>query len=509
MTGNENNDFQLLEEKIYIINDEVYLNADKNRRKETAVHDIVFLNGRIIFALKSGDVFSITSRLTDILLRIDLHEYQDRSCKYCRLEVIGNDLYVSYGRKIFKNNVNDCCQIPDIEHSGGYIYDISRTEDKGCSALLINYRDKKINGANHSVVYMLNNFITNNISELKTIEHTTTSQGFKGWNRFSEPFNRGSAVYLTANINDNLEEAGLYLFSCEAVWDGEKERYICLKCVKNAEECFGNRHIMSVERALFFKYNNREYVATTSIDRCVEILDITGTEANLIYHIDEHTDGVTCMDVIDENTIYTSHYSGEVCRWTKSENVWKCKTIAKPHSNEWVWVIKHAKLVDTDYMIASSYDHNISITNAKSGKFEILEGCKGRVKAFDFLNNNSIVAAYDYKIDDKDKFSVHVFKNIDFTTGIAESTVIYNSPAYVQCMCTDKDNLYLVVNQDAHLHTVMFPNQAVFRLSQLTDSDNKVNINAVLIGNIDNLNHHRSDTMFFFHCQAVPFRQRL
>lgn len=448
MTGNENdNDFQLSEKRIYIINDKVYRNADENRKKETAVHDIVFLKGQIIFALKSGDIFSINYGLNTINLIMNLHGYKDSSCKFCRLEVISDNLYVSYGRKIFKYNSDYCFQISDIEHSGGYIYDISRIEDEGCSALLINYRDKKINNANYSVVYMLD-LITNNIVELKTIEHTTTSQGFKGWNKFSEPFNHGSDVYLTANINDNIEEAGLYLFSFEAIWDEDEEEYISLKCVKNAEECFGNRHIMSIERALYFAYNNRKYVATTSVDRCIEVLDITGTEANLIYHIEGHTDGVTCMDVINDKKIYTSHYSGEVCRWIKSQNGWKCKTIAKPHSNEWVWVIKHAKLADTDYMIASSYDHNISITNAKSGKFEILEGCKGRVKAFDLLNNNSIVAAYDYKIDDKDKFSVHVFKNVDFTTGIAESTVIYDSPAYIQCMCTDKNNLYLVVNQD-------------------------------------------------------------
>lgn len=480
MTGNENNDFQLSEEKVYLINDEVYLNADENRRKETAVHDIVLLNDQIIFSLKSGDVFSITYNLKNISQIIDLYEYKDSSCKYCRLEVIGNDLYVSYGRKIFKYNSDYCFQISDIEHSGGYIYDISRIEDKGCFTLLINYRDKKINDAKHSVVYMLN-FITNDTSELKTIEHTTTSQGFKGWNKFSEPFNYGSAVYLTANINDNIEEAGLYLFSFEAIWDDEEEEYICLKCVKNAEECFGNRHIMSIERALHFVYNSREYVATTSIDRCVEILDITGTEANLIYHIEGHTDGVTCMDVINDKIIYTSHYSGEVCRWNKSENGWKCKTIAKPHSNEWVWVIKRAKLADTDYMIASSYDHNISITNAKSGKFEILEGCKGRVKAFDFLNNNSIVAVYDYKIDDKDKFSVHVFKNVDFTTGIAESTVIYDSPAYIQCMCTDNDNLYLVVNQDSRGN--------VYCINKNTLINDKDNMNI-----FSNLNHKISQS---------------
>ncbi len=451
ITGNKNNDFKLFKKDKYIINDKVYLNADENRRKETAVHDIVLLNDKIIFSLKSGDVFSIAYNLKNISKIIDLHEYQDSSCKYCRLEVIGNDLYVSYGRKIFKYNNDYCFQIHDTDYSGGYIYDISRIEDNGYSVLLINYRDKKINDAKYSIVYMFD-FINDDIRELKTIEHTTTSQGFKGWNKFSEPFNNGSAVYLTANINDNIEEAGLYLFSFEAVWDNEKEEYICLKCVKNAEECFGNRHIMSIERALHFEYNGREYVATTSIDRCVEILDITGTEANLIYHIEGHTDGVTCMDVIDENTIYTSHYSGEVCKWTSKNGCWKCKTIAKPHSNEWVWVIKHTKLADTDYMIASSYDHNISITDAKSGKFEILKGCKGRVKAFDFLNNNSIVAAYDYKTDDKDNFSVHVFKNIDFTTGIAESTVIYDSPAYVQCMCTDTDNLYLVVNQYSRIN---------------------------------------------------------
>lgn len=439
IVNNKNNDFQILKNKSYSINE------DKNLKRETAVHDIVILDNKIIFSLKNGGIFSADYSLEEISIIINLHEYKDSSCKYCRLEVIDNELYIAYERKIFKQNVGCCSPIHNIEHSDGYIYDISRVKNNRCSAILINYRNKKINNSDSSVVYMLDT-ISNNSSKLVQIEHTITSQGFKGWNKFSEPFNHDSTVYLTANINDAPEEAGLYLFSFKAVRNKDCKS---LKCVRNAEECFGNSHIMSVERALFFKYNKREYIATTSIDRCVEILDVSGTEANLIYHIEGHTNGIPCMDIINENTIYTSHYSGEVCRWIKTNNTWKCKTIVKVHSNEWVWVIKHAKQADIDYMIAGSYDHNISITNAVLGKSVIMYGCKGRIKSLDLLNENSVITAYDYKMNNKNKFAVHIFKNIDFTTGIAENIVIYDSPAYIQCMCTDKDNLYLVVNQDS------------------------------------------------------------
>lgn len=476
----ENNDFRISMKQSYNIN-----NID-NSMQETAVHDIVLLGNKIIFALKNGRAFSANYSLKEISLIIDLYEHKDSSCKYCRLEVIGDTLYIAYGRKIFRKDDGRCLLICNIEHSDGYIYDISRVKDRSCSAILINYRNKKINNSDFSVVYMFN-FITNDISELKKIEHTKTSQGFKGWNRFSEPFNHGRDVYLTANINDAPEEAGFYLLSFEAVWDFDKNCKI-LRCVRNAEECFGNSHIMSVERALFFKYNTHKYVATTSIDRCVEILDVSGTEANLIYHIDGHTNGIPCIDVINENTIYTSHYSGEVCMWTKSNNNWKCETIVKAHSNEWVWVIKHARQANIDYIIAGSYDHNISITNAKSGRCSIMYGCKGRVKSLDLLNESSVVAAYDYKMNNENKFVVHVFKNIDFTTGIAENIVIYNSPAYIQCMCTDEANLYFVVNQNSR------SNVYCINKNKLVNDDDNMEIFSGIYHKIGELDNSRNNS---------------
>lgn len=144
----ENNDFRILMKQSYNINDIV------NSIQETAVHDIVLWDNKIIFALKNGKVFSVDYELGKISLIIDLYEYKDSSCKYCRLEVIGDTLYIAYGHKIFRQDNGCCSLICNIEHSDGYIYDISRVKNSSCSAILINYRNKKINNSNFSVIYV-------------------------------------------------------------------------------------------------------------------------------------------------------------------------------------------------------------------------------------------------------------------------------------------------------------------------------------------------------------------
>ncbi|MCM1133534.1 MAG: hypothetical protein NC340_08690 [Ruminococcus flavefaciens] len=456
----ENNDIAIKSLRQYSISDGIYASENTEKQRMKIINDIDLFNGKIVFSLNSGDVFSADYELNNISRIMNLSEKLGHFCKCSRIAVSENDLYVSYGNCIFRNTA-ECCFLID-DDKNGYIHDICTVKDDDLTAVLVNYRNKIIDNIQSSVVYKLDDYCSDNpvIEELYCAPHMQTSQGFQGFNKFSPAFDSGKSVYLTANINDASEEAGLYLFSFETGYyynDEGEEEYTALVCTQCAEKRYGNRHIMSIERALYFQYNNRYYVVTTSIDRSVEILDTTGTEYTLIYHISGHTDGITCMDVIDEKTIYTSHYSGEVCRWVWDDrrNSWKCRIIAKT-SNAWLWVVKHGikeitkndKKIKRKYIISSSYDHNIYITNSVSGTYATLEGCRGRIKSFDFIGENSIITAYDYKQDNKNKYAVHIFRNIDFESGKAEKQFVFESPSLVRCIYSCGDYVYLVMNSN-------------------------------------------------------------
>lgn len=303
-------------------------------------------------------------------------------------------------------------------------------------------------------------FCANCINELKRLPHSSGSQGFTGWNKFSPAFNGESSLSLTANINDALDDAGLYLFTFESIYDDEDEEYIGLKCVENGCEIYGNKHIMSIERALHFNYNDIDYVATTGVDTNVEIMS-EGMDYNLIYHLPGHTKGITSMCIVDERTIYTGHYSGEVCRWSKTNhvNMWKCRIVSNPHSDKWVWIVKNFRQNEQNYIIAGSYDHNISITDAKSGKYTILSGCKGRVKTFDFIKN-SIVAAYDYKENGVNKNELVLFKDVDFASGKCKSIKRINAPGMIRCVYCFNNYIYAIINRDSQSYIYQITNSS-------------------------------------------------
>lgn len=434
--------------KQYNLLDSVYMFAADDRKKRARIQDIcIWGNDHILFSVSCGDVFSVDAELSNIpVLKLSLCSEGDEYSRFCRVKSNGNDFYVSYGNKVYKNKIEQCLTMPMAK---GCIYDFLLVNIESCLTVLVNFRGDKNNSEGAvSVIYKFDEVQFDNsescfIKSFREENHSVSSQGFTGWNRFSSLLDDCSCAYLCANTNDDSMTPSVYKLSFEPVYDEDDE----VEDIKvEYEAVFGNKHIMSVECVLPFTYNERKYLATSSTDRSVEILDISATENTLIYHLPGYTDGVTCMKVVDDKTIYTSHYSGEVCKWHKNKaNKWLCTIMSKPHTN-WVWIVDCACTESERYIVGGSYDHSVSLTNDRTGNSLVLDGCKGHIKAMEIIDN-SIIAAYDYKGDKTPVYELAVFSNVDF----AESKKHYQfieapGNGFVRCMKRIGDELFLCVN---------------------------------------------------------------
>lgn len=419
----------------------------RSKREQCAIQDMVLYNGKLVFACKNGDVFATDTELKSMRRLYDLSEHAGGLFDMCKTELTGSVLCLSYGRKLFFSDGESLCETALPTLDGEYIYDIAAVSANGCRGIVINLR-----GAKRSRV-MLYDLGKESFLTLADRVHSVSSQGFFGYTNFSPAFDKKRAVYLATELNDTEEEAGLYLFTFNAEYDLDKEEYVGLEPASNVAAIYGSRHTMAVLRALRFEYNGISYVTTTSMDRSVEIL-MEGTDYNLIYHLPGHTDGVTSLAVIDENTIYTAHYCGEVCRWRKQKNgEWKCRLTVKPHSDKWVWTVKHLARTDVNYMVAGSYDHNISVTDDLTGEIRILDSCNGWVKSLDFIDDNTIVTAHDFKEKDGAHFELCVLR-IFPEAGRVKSKKYPAPHSFSRYVKVYDGSVYVIVNTAENAHPV-------------------------------------------------------
>lgn len=422
----------------------VYMFATKERRKRTRVQSIChYVNDQILFSLNCGDVFSVDTELkTNPALKISLCPDDTGYSKFSCINSLGENFYVSYGNKIFKNNRDNCLSMPE-DTENGCIYDFVLMENEDCVSLIVNFRgDKNNSNGTKSILYKFNELLFDEDGEIEKIReelHSSSSQGFKGWNNFSALTNDSLSLYLCANITDDIFTPGVYKLTFEPIYDDDGEIIdITANGTASYEPIFGNRHIMSVECVLPFVYKGKQYLATSSTDRSVEVMDVSSTENLLLYRLPGHTDGVTCMKVIDDSTIYTCHYSGEVCKWRKIKNKWKCTVMAKPHTN-WVWAVDVAyDELNNAYIVGASYDHNISLTDSVTGEYRLLKGCKGNIKTFEVVGNR-IITAYDYKENGQTKYEIGIFDNIFDKDKYNLFKIMLPEDGYVRCMCQNNE----------------------------------------------------------------------
>ncbi len=401
--------------KQHNIMNSVYMFAPKERKIRARVQSICqYVNDQILFSMNCGDVFSVDTELNTIpVLKLSLCKENDNYSRFSCIKSDGDDFYVSYGNKIYKNSSDNYCKISNVE---GCIYDIALIKNEDYACIIANFREDINSNGTKSVIYKLNvlQFVDsekNSIIEIKTETHVLSSQGFAGWNRFASSSDDNTCIYLCANINDNSVNPGVYKLEFKSKYDDDGEVTDIINTLY--ESTYGNKHIMSVECVLPFTYERVKYLATASTDRSIEIMDISKPENNiLIYQLPGHTDGVTCMKVIDENTIYTCHYSGEVCKWRcNKQKKWKCTIMEKPHTN-WVWAVDALSTPTGQYIVGASYDHNISITDDKTGEYTILKGCRGSIKAFAVVDDDTIIASYECREGEKSIHKIGIFYQI-------------------------------------------------------------------------------------------------
>ena len=390
-----------------------------NKRNKN-IQCIVNWNDKLIICTKCGDVYVCEIDLSEICLFTSFDEIIDASKSYCMATVCHNSLYISYGMKI-RQFIDSSTPKEEKELSqteNNFIRDIGSIGIKNANRteyLFINIRgmisDQNLDS---SGVFWCVDF--QEIKPLLIQEHSTTKQGFKGWNRFSASNENSEyvykyAIYLSANIEDTQNEAGFWEISL-TYQDNLYPRII---------PQYGNQHRMSVEYVLPFEYAMQHYVATGSIDRSTEIIKTDGGEAAFIRHLSGHTDGIHYLDIVSDNKFFTAHYSGEVCVWEYIDRIrqWKCRHAIQAHRH-WVWETKHIDHERDTFILSCSYDHRISVINEATEKTWHITEPKGRILSFEVFDN-FVIAAYDYNNLQNEKRQsnavLQVFKIDDYAKG--------------------------------------------------------------------------------------------
>ena len=363
------------------------------------INDIVSLNGNhIIIGFNNGYFFF--DHLYDWQsensgMRIYHARKLFNELGICRLSVGNNEVYASCGKTIgrFKLDDNSKLTAKGTETIADDIFQFTDKEILDIAVfneyLLINTAfESKANKKSSVYAVPISAFDDiNSFAEKMQIvyqrEYSTSSKGFKGWVNFSEQFE--NVIYLTANIEDAPEDAGLLRISAQ---NNEGE----IKFI--ASECYATRHTMKVNCALPFTYSNKHYIATGSNDRSIQILQADGGEITMLYHLLGHDNGVHTLDIVNDNKIITADYSGEVCAWEKRNSLWKCTHCLSLHSG-WVWQTKHISYKDSGYIISCSYDNTITVVNDTTEELicRITEPT-GRVLTFGMLNDTLLLIGY-------------------------------------------------------------------------------------------------------------------
>lgn len=402
LTGDDSGEIRLWEYEIDHGVFRMYEIGSKNLKSDGKVSvkvlDIADFKGKIYISTEGGGVWSFccdSESITEPQRENIIFDVENSKSYPCRLAVYNDNLYCSMGG-IIKKTSNINTNFSDYHNlCSVMIVDIAAVNLGYGEVLLVNF-EKAIDKVNKSSMVIS---IKEN-TEYSIIERMHDGRtGFKGWNSFSDVHEH--EVYLTSNIEDSPESAGLLKILCHSGEDYSGVDY------------FGNNHSMSVNCAVCFSYNHKDYIATGSTERSVEILNAEPDGGTLLYHLDGHDNGIHYIDVVNNNEIYAAHYSGEVSKWVNSGSGWQCKEVWAPHTF-WVWECRCVSIDGKKYVISCSYDKTISVIDLQKNKVIIsITEPTGRVLSFGFLSDDVILTGYD---DSKGKTTLQSFK-IDYSAG--------------------------------------------------------------------------------------------
>lgn len=370
-----------------------------------SVRDIVKFFGKIYVSTDCGVCrFCADGDLSKTSCKEIIVSTKDSKPQPCKLTVNGRNLYCSFGKTVKKIS-NDGIVANYYEFESGSIIDVAAVDFGFGEVILTNIQDIDTDGKRFSKVIAVKNhneyLVASKLHDGRT--------GFKGWKSFSEMYNNNT--YLAADIEDAPDMPGLLKISCFGITEFQGADY------------YGNHHSMSVNCAVCFNFNNRDYIATGSTERSVEILETQFDGGTLLEHLDGHDNGIHYIDVVNDKEIYAAHYSGEVSKWFDSGNGWRCVQVWAPHTF-WVWECRYINVDGTGYIVSCSYDKTISVINERTGDIIKITEPISRVLSFGFLSDDTILIGYN---DEQRKTLLRTFK-IDYAessyTALPESKAL-------------------------------------------------------------------------------------
>lgn len=296
------------------------------------------------------------------------------------------------------------------------IFDMTTRLKNDKTILLISANSKENQGENYySKIFYAN--VSEGLTDETNLEIVDGSRrkcesGFKGYNNFSLRY--GEKLYVCIYL-DNPAIPDIYEIEIDVgKWETEK---ITARLI----ECNVDSHDMSVECAIpLVLPNHMEGIATSGIDRTIDIISFHQKDTSIFAHLPGHFNGIHGMDYY-EGTIFAAMYSGAVSAWKKNEKnqKWDCTHVYPVHKyNEWVWEVKHYIYNHVSYLVSCSYDNTIiilrpdteeiicRITKEYTNNAGLLKD--GKVYSIVPLSNGNIIAACGnflklFKIDYENK----------------------------------------------------------------------------------------------------------
>lgn len=362
------------------------------------------------FVLKNGNAYWLS---TDTLETPKCFYYGNMSEKMCAITLDDNDLYISCGKKIAVISICDALSgqkytnaelknvyiIKDSEVD--YIFDITTRIKHGKTILLISANGRENQEENYysKILYANVSDGLTDETNLKIVEGSRRKceSGFKGYNNFSLRY--GEKIYVCIYL-DNPAIPDIYEIEINVgKWETEE---ITARLV----ECNVDSHDMSVECAVpLVLPNHMKGIATSGIDRTIDIISFHQKDASIFAHLPGHFNGIHGMDYY-EGTIFAAMYSGAVSAWKKNNRnqKWDCTHVYPVHKyNEWVWEVKHYIYNNVSYLASCSYDNTIiilrpdteeiicRITKEYTNNVGLLKD--GKVYSIVPLSNGNIIAA--------------------------------------------------------------------------------------------------------------------